>query len=601
MLNEIPSIHEVFNARSLSTEDLCRTFIVSEHFNKLAASNNTIMIGPRGSGKTTLMRMLQVQSLDIWEHPSSNEFREKIDFSGVFIPTDRVWKTQYDKLLQSLSVNERQLEILQASFTYHVLERLVATLSYRTMAGRREASGFRSANLSKPDESELVLVLSEVWKVEPRVNSLRSLEAALTAKKSEISGFLTRLLVNVNCNENMPEVVVGAIQSILGDSTRLINLYLKEQGGKWVFLFDELELAPESIVQPLVNSMRGGAENVLLKLSLSPYHRNVSITNSPESSMKDQDVSFISLTGSFSSGINFAKELCGNIFRKHDLVAKPIEEYFENPSPMNEHKEFKELADKDGSFVDYLVSQGIEISKLGEYTEKDKRPTIRKIKFVVQLRNYYRKDGARAGRKSPPDLYGGFDNICRAMEYNPRMLIGIMNRFIHHAKINSVIPIHKQFECLKEMGSSFKALLSTIAIENGNRLKIHTIFELLDIVAHYFKDQISGPVFHPEPKGSLKFGKLENESLIGAVGFALNSGAFIADEALGVDSRRVVDIGMVRCRLSHLFSFEYGLLLSSQREIDLSDILVAAQRDKESGASTMDMFRGSTSGSENIE
>ena len=96
MANYVPNVHETFNARSLSTEDLCSSFIVSKHYHELAALNNAVMVGPRGSGKTTLMRMLQVQSLEIWEHPDASNIRSNIGFSGVFIPTDRVWKTQYD-------------------------------------------------------------------------------------------------------------------------------------------------------------------------------------------------------------------------------------------------------------------------------------------------------------------------------------------------------------------------------------------------------------------------------------------------------------------------------------------------------------------------
>ena len=66
----------------------------------------------------------------------------------------------------------------------------------------------------------------------------------------------------------------------------------------------------------------------------------------------------------------------------------------------------------------------------------------RKIKFIAYIRNYYiKKDGHRASRKQCPDYYAGFENLCKAMEYNPRMLIGLANKLIPHAKSSGTISI----------------------------------------------------------------------------------------------------------------------------------------------------------------
>lgn len=595
MSSKVPSIHETFNARSLSTKDLCNTFIVNDHYYKLAASSNTIMVGPRGSGKTTLMRMLQIQSLEIWKHPKAHELRNKIDFTGVFIPTDRVWKTQYDKIREKFTVeNFGRLEVIQASFTYHVLEKFVSAIEYLTDQTTEKENSFRSIVLTKRAESELVVELSNIWKVKPRINTLKSLEIAITTKKSEISSYLSIALngdTTLNLN-NQPETIVGDIETILGDSVRIANINLNDREHKWAFLFDELELAPENIVQPLVNSMRGGPDNIIFKLSLSPYHRGVSITKSPGSSMKDQDLSFISLTGvSDKFGYEFSKELCGNIFSKRGLSDREVEEYFEQPPKMIEYEEFTELSEKDSSFKDYLLSQEINISDLDKYTEDDKRPTIRKVKFVVQLRNYYRGYGKKKGRRRPHDLYAGFSNICKAMEYNPRMLIGIMNKFIPYAKSDKTIPVHQQLTCLDEMTNSFKALLNTIAVETNPQINsVHTIFDLVEKVAKYFQQEISGDSFRSEPKGTLSFKNPANQCIVEAIGFALNSGALIAEKGISVDSNDILDINSIKCRLSYMFSHKYGLLLSSQREVDLSEIIFPTENKKVKDLGMDDLF-----------
>ena len=80
----VPSISESFNAKSTTTKELTNTFISNMYFESLSCPNNTILIGPRGSGKTTLMRMLEVESLELWDKDVANYFRENIGFSGVF-------------------------------------------------------------------------------------------------------------------------------------------------------------------------------------------------------------------------------------------------------------------------------------------------------------------------------------------------------------------------------------------------------------------------------------------------------------------------------------------------------------------------------------
>lgn len=565
MIDKIPSIYESFNARTLTNRELCDSFIINEYFQELGSSNNTIMVGPRGSGKTTLMRMLQVETLNIWNAPPSKKIKELVTFSGVFIPTDRLWKSQFDRMKNVFSENKKIEAIAVSIFIYHILEKLVATLNYRCKINGNE---FRASSLSKLDESELVSELSTLWKVHPRIVSLRSLGITIAHKKKEISDFFTK---DINACTT-PTIIEGEISTILESSISIINSFLDEDGEKWCFLFDELELAPEEIIQPLVNSMRGGPADIILKLSLSPYHRNLYVTGSSESSMKGQDLSLINLTGtSDKTGLEFSKKLCGNIFKRNGLN-NPIEEYFLIPNEVQEKKIFEELSKKDRSFSNYLSKNKIVVDEMGDYVEKNKRPTIRKIKFVAYLRNYYLKEHRRASRKTQPESYAGFEKLCQAMEYNPRMLIGIMNKLIKKAGNDNKISISAQLKCLSETYESFKSLLCTIAIES-ERDNMHTINDLIETIAKRFQKEITGKDFIPEPKGTITFKKDENEGYVDAIGFALNAGALIIDKDMGNALFNKQDIKNARCRLSYLFSHQFGLLTSKGRIIELCDIL----------------------------
>jgi len=569
MNNQAPSIYESFNARTLTTEQLCKSFIVSEDFKELASTNHTIMIGPRGSGKTTLIRMLQAEALDSWSDPQAQAFRESVTFSGVFVPTDRFWKTQYQNIKDSSAASKNLETLLLSTFTYHTLERLTDTLEYRT---KRSKLKFKAIEISKNDECELVKELAELWHVKPKIPSIRSLETSITVKKKEITDYIAGVYFDDGSAEEAPSTIKGDITLILSSSIRIINAYINERGHKWGFLFDELELAPEEIIQPLVDSMRGGGDDLILKLSLSPYHKNLSVTENSDSSMHMQDVSFINLTGkSEKSGLDFSKRLCSSIFKKNDLE-KEVSHYFKLPSDINTEKVFSNLSVKDPTFKEYLEKKGIVIGDIGGYTEKDKAPYVRKVKFVAYLRDYYLKKDRKASRKRSPDYYAGFDNLCRAMEYNPRMLIGLVNNLLPHAKTQELVTISQQLAALGDIFNSYKALLNTIAIRSDND-RFSSIFDLVNEIANYFGQEITRPDFVPEPKGTLTFMKDESSDFLDAIGLALNAGALITDADRKEPIHNLEDLKDARCRVSHIFSHKYHLLFAKSRKIELSDLL----------------------------
>lgn len=569
MNNYIPSVNESINAKNTAVTELCNTFINNEYYNQLASTSHTIMKGPRGSGKTTLMRMLEVRSLEFWDKDQAVKFREIISFSGVFIPTDRVWKAQYESTSKRIT-SDSDLTILRSQFVYHVIQQLAQSVSFRTCRVTEKKNNFRHVNITKSDESELVSALSELWVVKPRINSFKSLIASIALKKSEVSRYLNKAVIR-SIIDDLPEVIELKIDEVLDSSISIINTYLGEDGGKWAFLFDELELAPDEIVQPLIDSMRGGHQDVILKLALSPYHKGVDLTNSPESSMKNQDLSFIDLTElSEQEGTKFAKELCSNLFQKK-AIFEPVEQCFESPSEIDIDKVFDSLSEKDTSFSDYLSRKGT----LGaSYSESnDKQSQMRKVKFVAYLRDHITKGGGKLhSRRRAADFYAGFDNICKATEYNPRMLIGIMNQFIPTIKAKGFVSISEQISGLNNYFESFRSLLSTIAVDYSDP-RVNNIYDLVDIISSYFKDDIYNAKFTPEPKGILIVDHETPPDLRDAIGFALNAGAMISVKGSTSVSGEFCNESKMTCRLSYLFSHHYGLLLTKQKSISLEKIM----------------------------
>lgn len=573
MFNQVPSIHDSFNARTSTTKLLCENFIVNEYFTKIAGHNHSILIGPRGSGKTTLMKMLQVQSLELWEAPESAIYRSSIKYSGVFIPTDRLWKNQYDLIRKQGNFTKENNIYLDSIFIYHVLEKIISTLEFRANKFIKKKNNFLSINIEKNCEYDLVRQFSETWGLLPKTFTLKSLELEILEKKNNLSNLITnKSPQTVSVPENFR---INQLVEILNHAITGINSFVEEKGNKWCLLFDELELAPEELIKPLIDSIRGGPEDIIFKLSMSPYHGDIKITNSPYSPMAGQDHTIISLSDtSTASGLEFSKKLCSQILKKRGFD-KEIDNYFDAPQKMNRKVTFNELSKKDNSFTSYLKSNSIEIEKIDSYTEEDKLPTIRKVQFVVFLRNYYIKSSSNGkvslkSRKSPPASYAGFESLCKAMEFNPRMLIGMSNMFLDVlSQGKDKLSISDQIKILESTYRSYSSLLNTISIDLPG---FDTIFNLIEHLAKKCSASIKGNKFIPEPQGTFIFKIDPPENLKRAIGYALNSGALISE-----DSKRtyndIIEMKNLKCRLSFLFSHHFGLLMTSPREIEFESVL----------------------------
>ena len=83
---------ESFNARYLSYEQVADVFIPNQAFRELLAVNHSVILGPRGCGKTTLLKMLNLSAFTRFKRVKG--FTEEIPFLAIYIPTDKQWESQ---------------------------------------------------------------------------------------------------------------------------------------------------------------------------------------------------------------------------------------------------------------------------------------------------------------------------------------------------------------------------------------------------------------------------------------------------------------------------------------------------------------------------
>ena len=89
-----------FNAKYLPPEKIAETFIPPHQYEVLQRVGHTMLVGPRGTGKTTLLKMLLPRALGSWRHELAAETRDRVAFTGVLISTDLTWRGQLDSTLE---------------------------------------------------------------------------------------------------------------------------------------------------------------------------------------------------------------------------------------------------------------------------------------------------------------------------------------------------------------------------------------------------------------------------------------------------------------------------------------------------------------------
>src|SRR5205807_389771 len=127
---QIPIFGGEYNAHGTSLEEVGRTFVPPKVvFENFIRPSNVLLMGPRGAGKTTLMKMLTGPALEHYTGPNAQEYRERIQYSGIFVPGDLSWSRQ----LGSLQLGALEGEQFAVSvFILHCLAALVDAASQRT-------------------------------------------------------------------------------------------------------------------------------------------------------------------------------------------------------------------------------------------------------------------------------------------------------------------------------------------------------------------------------------------------------------------------------------------------------------------------------------
>ena len=601
--------HQSFNARYMSFEEIAKSFIVSEHFKNIIRPEHTILTGSRGCGKTTLLKMLHPKALAVWDTDEAREIKRNIEFNGVYIPSDRQWKSQFDTFKKKFPNDESVVDIFRGVINSNVLIAICST--FNALIGL--------SNVKNTFEVELAQKLIDNWGIsKPIPPNLDEITIRIRKMVSDFNSYYRKGIIDKNnlpdlCYKNYIDLISIAI-----DCFETVN----KRGGhgqisckdKWALCFDELEITPDFFQKDIVNyDLRGiPDQRLFLKLTSTPGivetskkdvlaprevddYTNIKLwvydkksqerwRSFCEKYMKNALYNYynkeIDLNVLFGKKLDYNKGLRAV---ESSIFAKSKYEGDEGGSQYDKNgimwKVMYSLQAYDKSFYEYLMRKKINPLNPIPENKTQEASVHRKIKPIVLYRYYFtEKSGKKAGKKQRSRNINAFNNgkeyIFDISDGNPRSFAHLVSEFIDKVPFkNGVeqemgIPLQSRLIYTFSKDYFYKRILNYPQNEIQNNKDL--LYEIIDKIGLYFYNKIVLEEFNPDPY-IFFYVNPEETDLNNFIEIALEAGAiFKVETEIGIKGvRRTQNV----YRLSYSLYPIYKLPKVDYNSIPLSRIL----------------------------
>jgi hypothetical protein len=581
------SIYGAFNARWLSPEDIARAFVPTSHFKVLVKVQHSLLMGPRGCGKTTLLKMLTRPAQTTWWRervPLSPKLAEypTPDFEAIYVPSDIRWSYELDAIGNELRDYATVAETVQRA-SVGISAFIEATRVFQRILEDTER-----------DCEKLLKGIIAHLELGPTVPSFAEIRLKLLSWAEEIHRLFVlrdpgRLRAHV---ETLPPSITGHAADALARACALFEEYAPDVAPKkWALCFDEVEIAPRWLQSELLNSLRSVDQRFLLKLTWSPILPSDLIKHQEQ----QHDYAVIRMWHSHAAEARpFAQAYSTNLLkdRLNDEGITPSDVFGVSPFAQDDVQEdssrdpygegtniwraMVSLAAKDRTFRDFLTESRLDPSNPITDVPKLRDEVLRKIKPIVLIRDAYLREAPgnlyKRSRKLS-SLYYGEDAIYAMSEGNPRMLAGLLNELVDSesrpAEGTPRIRPETQSRILLAASQRMRTGIKTYPVGAG--LRAASLSKLVERLGHFLHGELVGAAFNADPIGSFLVDNDVPPELHDTVSVGLLIGAFVYVGSTASDVP--VSVLGARVRLSHMLAPIYKLSFRNFREIRLSTAL----------------------------
>jgi energy-coupling factor transporter ATP-binding protein EcfA2 len=600
---------EPFNAKAMSYAEVARTFVPSTKFTLLAGAWNSVLVGPRGGGKTTLFKMLSGEGQDAWTGPIAELYKKTVAYTGIYVPSDIAWGTMLESLIEAGQDENVGILFSEAAFVTHVLLAVATGMDRHVTLNpvQRSEAGAEAAK-STPTQADLERVISTIatlWQVHPVSLSPASLVDTLRERLLDIKR-AARLRTKLKVIGIPTEKYLGTdMLEAASQALQVFDTAYQRPDHRWCLLLDEFEVAPMHLQKTVLAAMRaGGAQKLLLKVALAPCGPD--LLYEQQSSSPPSQINDVQQVELWYADKAEASEFCQHVFMSRSssypaLVGKVPSEIFGTSAyavvddgdeaeqiglftlgvrnKMQVTGQFRSLAEKDPTFVEFLRRKQIDLSQeLGMLPSNAHGNTLRKIAPLVAFRNAYKGKGfgRKRGVKPFNTAYSGWESIAAISEGNPRWLIGLITRIMSNSdQTHFPVPTPQQTAAVQWNCQRYAEMLQSVANEQFGSIKTSTpIYDVLSKIGTYFHNRLVTTTFVEDPPMSFIVDERVSDDVEHALRIAVNHGAIVCFEA-------AADVGGFRTlrgrrfRLTYLLAPVFKLPMRKSKSVSLSAILEA--------------------------
>ncbi|MGV1926552.1 hypothetical protein ACQZ6S_14735 [Agrobacterium tumefaciens] len=594
-----------FNARNTSASQIAKDFVMPSYFSEVAEYRNIVLVGPRGIGKTTLLKALTAPGLTaLHQRADLLDILKPIDFDyiPIYIPAESIWKGTAGLVAREVQSTQDRDLILGGLFTDHCLHQLISSFEEAIVpveAGEKPEHPWQIV-LSNEKEARIAEKCSELWKLEKVQKSFLGVKIQLLQRSNTYRGAISgrdnlRALELVRAIGHLDFLVM------LKGFMDIAQAYCGIK--RWTISFDEMEIAPKSILSHLYENLRSFDQRVALKFSLFPYvdfyEEQGGFIPSPASPEDAQDFHPIILSSKFSNpDYSFAKSLIQSECERRSVSYGAFRQYMNSSKAiLAGSRRFTDAGfeRKPEKIYEYGVSEGGDLSLQQHLASKGilnardihdikgearRAEVVRKVFPIAEIRSYYfvkSKNGKQPARRTSAKGYGyyhGFDQLLALTEGNPRAIKYYLNDLItdmidgreSHRSQNAVIPMNVD---------RFRAMVASQAIPRDLTGEERSALKVIDAMGYALADGVLGETFHPEPPLSFRIKNI-HPSLKDALISAVNSGALVVEQNVS-GKKLLFDLEDCRVRLSHRLAPFFKLPTISGQERVLSGMPVIKQ------------------------
>jgi len=450
---ELPHAFGIDNAKQLPVEQAVNYFVPPKEFLTLLVPKNHILLGSRGSGKTTWVRALAYDHVSLAASDSSSHGAYARDaiarhLIGIYVPAsaaftgdlrNKPWQTEQEA---------------EEYFTWRLNIHSCAALTHIIDACIKQ---YASRDQLKPQlQYDICRTLSKAWTGgKQSFTSYEGLRLALSELELEHLAAIRRIRTSSIPVQIESDHFHTDLFLPLRHAIRAIRAHLKMPADAvWMLCLDEVEYLSEAHHRILNTQLRSASEDLVFKIATMPFAHHTLATNLNDSVREGHDFEYVYVDREpidshggqgqdqflafarsiFSRRISHRNDSLKGVTLGTLLGASELLDEKRNAQKFD-HEKYMELLRRHANPATVARAERL------AGTHKFQSEIYRKLNGALLLREALHN----ATGNTSPRIYSGETLIVRCSDGNPRRLMRLINLLIQRLEFNSagrpVLPI----------------------------------------------------------------------------------------------------------------------------------------------------------------